>query len=110
MSMTECPAGSVVFLHQDEDLPDYRNFDIRSGPAFLRNIQLRTQDNFDRMTDSLIISMRYAPESCMRSSGFTFIKRALAIDLPESGTAERDGADFVLRAFAALIGDVASDL
>ena len=62
------------------------------------------------MTDSFYLHSRYAPESCMRSNGFRFIKRALKVDLPPRGTDARDGAELVLRALTTLLDDINSDL
>ena len=109
--MTKCREGEYVCLHRDEDLVELSpNYKAGTGPLFLRDFSLSGQRDFDRMTDSFILSARYAPENSLRSSGFEFIKRALKVDLPPPDTELRDGADIVLRALMTLLGDISSDL
>jgi hypothetical protein len=71
----------------------------------LRSLGIDTEHDFDRMADRVRIWTRTVPFSSLSSSGVSYLKRAIIIDLPQSGTPERDGANMVLNALADFIKD-----
>ena len=101
------PEGGLCPITSEKDLiKDSTEYERSLGSVFLREFRVSKNHDFDRMEDLLRFYCRHSPMESLERIGFNFDRYAMVIELPHRGSAERVGADLVLRALATFIGDI----